>query len=61
MSPHFIDVAAGRVYIAAVPEAGEGPGLLLFLDGRGLRLAAKPYPTRAIVHDWQIEKQPHGS
>jgi carboxymethylenebutenolidase len=31
MSGHFVDIAAGRAYIA-VPEAGEGPGLLLLHD-----------------------------
>ena len=31
MNGHFIDAAGGRAYIA-VPEAGEGPGLLVLPD-----------------------------
>jgi carboxymethylenebutenolidase len=32
MSGHFADIASGRAYIA-VPQAGEGPGLLMLPDG----------------------------
>src|SRR5437016_10540123 len=52
MSGHFVDIAAGRAYIA-VPEAGEGPGLLLFHDvsddDRELRELSHLYAAEGYV------------
>ena len=31
MNKHFVDIAGGRAYVA-VPQAGEGPGLLVLSD-----------------------------
>src|SRR5271166_3228814 len=52
MSGHFVEIAAGRAYIA-VPEAGEGPGLLLFPDvsddDRDLRELSHLYAEEGYV------------
>ena len=52
MTGHFVDIGAGRAYVA-VPEAGEGPGLLLFPDvaddDRDLRELAHLYAAEGYV------------
>jgi carboxymethylenebutenolidase len=52
MSGHFIGLASGRAYIA-VPEAGEGPGLLMLPDGsdgdRDLRELGDLYAAEGYV------------
>jgi carboxymethylenebutenolidase len=52
MTGHFVDIATGRAYLA-VPEAGEGPGLLLFRDvsddDRDLRERAHLYAAEGYA------------
>ena len=52
MTAHIVDIRAGRAYLA-VPEAGEGPGLLLFPDvsddDRDLRELAHLYAAEGYV------------
>jgi len=52
MNGHFVDIATGRAYLA-LPEAGNGPGLLLFADvsddDRDLRERAHLYAAEGYV------------